>query len=70
MEGVFPAGDLNGDGVDDMITWSGLYQSGPRRDGIENYNDVGSLQLNRGDRSTGLVNVHYGKLGTSASPVR
>jgi hypothetical protein len=62
VEGIFPVGDLDGDGVDDVITWSGYY-GGPQ----DAPYDVPSLGADRADWQWGRMNVHYGKPGSSRS---
>jgi hypothetical protein len=66
LEGIFPVGDLDGDGAGDLITRSGVYSAGPRADG---YYDIPSLQLHRVDAAPTLLHIHYGKPGSSSRPL-
>jgi hypothetical protein len=60
LEGIFPLGDLDGDGIGDVLTRSGRYVPGPTP---EDY-------WVREPYTMCMLHIHYGKPGSTEAPLR
>jgi hypothetical protein len=73
VEGVFSAGDLDGDGADDVITRSGYYTTGgtdPRQCcATRSVTDEG-VTYERYSYTEAQLNIHYGTPGAVSAPPR
>jgi hypothetical protein len=73
VEGVFSAGDLDGDGADDVITRSGYYTAGgtdPRQCCVTRSVTVDGVTYERYSYTEAQLNIHYGTPGELAAPPR
>jgi hypothetical protein len=72
VEGVFSAGDLDGDGIGDIITRSGSYGTvvDPREAGFRPFVSVDGVTYERYSSREAQLNIHYGTPGELAAPPR